>query len=99
MYVFGGMNKEGMALDDLWVLDLVSMQWTLLSSEGQSARQCYFHSCYNGVCLIQILPSIGPSPSSRLDMASCVITWNWEAGQSSDSSAVDQAAASSEGLF
>lgn len=34
MYVFGGLSKEGMALDDLWRLDLTTMQWYLMKIEG-----------------------------------------------------------------
>ena len=35
MYVFGGMNKEGMALDDLWKFDTTTLQWTPLQYDGK----------------------------------------------------------------
>lgn len=38
MYVFGGMNKEGMALDDLWKLDLGNFTWSQVTIEGEVRR-------------------------------------------------------------
>ncbi|XP_067945622.1 rab9 effector protein with kelch motifs-like [Watersipora subatra] len=66
MFIFGGMNKEGSALCDLWKLDTVNMLWSQCQTEG-------------------------PPPASRLDMASCVITWTTQ-GESSPTSAVDELA-------
>lgn len=34
LYVFGGMNKDGVALDDLWKLETTSMQWSQCTYEG-----------------------------------------------------------------
>jgi len=34
LYIFGGMSKEGMALDDLWKLDTSTMQWSQCQVEG-----------------------------------------------------------------
>lgn len=36
IYVFGGLNKEGAALDDLWKLDTSTMQWSLCPNEGKT---------------------------------------------------------------
>lgn len=35
LYIFGGLTKEGMALDDLWKLNTTSMQWSLCETEGK----------------------------------------------------------------
>ena len=35
LYIFGGMNKDGMALCDLWKLDTTTMQWCQCITEGK----------------------------------------------------------------
>lgn len=42
MYVFGGLNKDGMAMDDLWKLDTGAMQWTQLQYEGTFYTRVFY---------------------------------------------------------
>jgi hypothetical protein len=36
VYIMGGMTSEGELLDDVWTLELDSMQWTQLQTYGSA---------------------------------------------------------------
>ena len=36
LYLFGGASQKGQMLNDLWVLDLGTMQWTQLQPQGKA---------------------------------------------------------------